>query len=291
MKPAVDAHLKETLDNKLKELESKLDSDVVYFSGNISEGYIKFFRDFIEELKCDNVKRNKLCIFLRTFGGTAIAAEKMVNIVRFHYSEEVNFIILDYAMSAGTIFCMSGDNIYMDYYSCLGPIDPQVQVGDQLVPALGYLDKVNELIAKSANNVLTNAEFVLLQNQDLAKLRSYEQAKELSISLLKEWLVKYKFKNWTAHQSNPTKIGQPVTQDEKEERATQVAEILSDNNIWNSHGRHIGINKLRNILKLKIDDISDDLELYKLAREYNDLVGDYADKQFNGTFMHSRTFI
>ena len=42
----------------------------------------------------------------------------------------MNFIVPEYAYSAGTIFCMSGDNIYMDYYSVLGPIDPTVQNKD-----------------------------------------------------------------------------------------------------------------------------------------------------------------
>ena len=37
----------------------------------------------------------------------------------------------------------------MDYYSVLGPIDPQVNRGEGLVPALGYLKKYDELIEKS----------------------------------------------------------------------------------------------------------------------------------------------
>ena len=91
---------------------------------------------------------------------------------------------------------MSGDEIWMDYFSVLGPIDPQVQNKDgRFVPALGYLDKVNELIEKAKNNTLTNAEFLILRDFDLAELRHYEQAKELTITLLKRWLAKYKFKN------------------------------------------------------------------------------------------------
>ena len=34
---------------------------------------------------------------------------------------------------------MSGDAIFMDYFSVLGPIDPQLPKGDTMVPALGYL--------------------------------------------------------------------------------------------------------------------------------------------------------
>lgn len=65
--------------------------------------------------------------------------EKMVEIIRNKY-QKVYFVVPDYAMSAGTIFCMSGEKIYMDYSSSLGPIDPQVYNGKEFVPALAYLD-------------------------------------------------------------------------------------------------------------------------------------------------------
>lgn len=105
--------------------------------------------------------------------------ERYVNIIRHHYSE-VNFIVPDYAYSAGTIFCMSGDSIYMD----LGPIDPQVQNKEgKWVAALGYLDKVNEYIEKAKLGTLTNVEFAILKDFDLAELRSFEQARDLTIDL------------------------------------------------------------------------------------------------------------
>ena len=53
---------------------------------------------------------------------------------------------------------MSGDEIWMDYFSVLGPIDPQVKNKEgKFVPALGYLDKVNSLIDKARNGSLTIA--------------------------------------------------------------------------------------------------------------------------------------
>ena len=39
-------------------------------------------------------------------------------------------IVPDGAMSAGTIFALSADRIMMDYFSCLGPIDPQIEKDD-----------------------------------------------------------------------------------------------------------------------------------------------------------------
>ena len=48
----------------------------------------------------------------------------MVETLRHHY-DIVDFVVPTHAYSAGTIFVMSGDSIYMDYYSRLGPIDPK----------------------------------------------------------------------------------------------------------------------------------------------------------------------
>ena len=111
----------------------------------------------------------------------------------------------------------------MNYYSTLGPIDPQVPNKEgHLVAALGYLDKINELLDKAKRNELTQAEFLILKDFDLAELRSYEQAKELAIDMLKKWLTTYKFKDWTIHSD-----GSAVTQEEKEHltaRLRQAAE-------------------------------------------------------------------
>lgn len=290
MKRAIDAHVHRQLNADLAKIEKLLNSDVVFYSGDILEGYIKGFRDFIEEIKKEE-KYEKLSIILRSNGGSGIAVERMVNIVRRHYGE-VQFIVPDYAYSAGTLFCMSGDEIYMDYSACLGPIDPQVELEKgQLVPALGYLDKVNELVEKSRKNELTDAEFALLQSQDFAKLTYYEQAKELSISLLESWLVKYKFKNWNIHQSNPSKQGQEVTPEEKQQRAKEIGDQLSDNKRWHTHGRPINIDVLTNELRLKINNLDNYPNLKRKIRAYNDLMCDYVDKNMMEPFVHSRRFI
>jgi len=213
----------------------------------------------------------------------------LVEIIRFHY-KEVYFVVPDEAMSAGTVFCMSGDKIYMDYSSSLGPVDPQVYNGKDWVPALGYLDQVEKMIAKSASGTITTAELIILQNQDLAMLSRYEQAKNLTITLLKKWLVEYKFKDWTTHQTTASKLNQPVTIREKEERAEQIAKDLSDNKVWHSHGRNISAATLRTKLRLKIEDYSLDAALRPLIRAYSDLLTDYIQKNAHQFFMHHRCY-
>lgn len=291
MKPPVDTSIQKLLLEKLLDIESQFQSDVLTYFGPILDGNENIVLDIIEDLATDPDKKEKLLVVLTTTGGSAIAVERYVNIIRKHYNE-VSFVIPDYAYSAGTIFCMSGDNIYMDYFSVLGPIDPQVQNKEgKWVAALGYLDKVNELIKKAQDNILTQAEFLILKDIDLAELRGYEQAKELTIDLLKKWLVKYKFKNWNKHQTNPDKLGIDVTDKEKEERAEDIADKLGNNKIWKSHGRPINIETLEKELKLKIEDYSNEKQIREAIRSYYGLLSDYVQKNKFSIFVQTRKFI
>jgi membrane-bound ClpP family serine protease len=290
MKPNVHGTIKGLLNEKLVELETQINSDVFCYYGAIIDGIENDILGFIEELASDADKKDTLTIILTTTGGSAFAVERYVNIMRHHYSI-INFIIPDYAYSAGTIFCMSGDNIYMDYFSALGPIDPQVQNKEgKWVAALGYLDKVNDAIAKSKTGTLTEAEFLWIKDLDLSELRSYEQAKELTNDLLKKWLVQYKFKNWDKHQTTPNLIGQDVTAEQKVAKAEEIANQLNDNTKWKSHGRPINIEDIRK-LGLKIEDFTTDAALRPLVRDYYQLLKDYISFTQNPIFVHTRKFI
>lgn len=288
MKSNLDTTIHDLLNQKILELEEHFDADIFTYYGLIIDGNEVPILKIIEQLADPKTKRKRLFIILTTGGGSAIAVERYVNMVRHHY-EEVNFIIPDYAYSAGTIFCMSGDEIHMDYYSVLGPIDPQVQNKEgKLVAALGYLDKVNELIEKSQKDTLSNAEFIILKDFDLAELRQYEQAKELTIDLLKKWLVKYKFKNWTKHQTTLAILDTEVTQGQKLQRAEEIADALSSHNRWKSHGRPINIDILKDELKLKIEDYSNNTVRKELIRGYYELLTDYIVSKNQTIFVHTK---
>lgn len=163
----------------------------------------------------------------------------------------------------------------MDYLSVLGPIDPQVRTKDgHYVAALGYLDKINTLLQQARDNTLSNAEFLILKDFDLADLRSYEQAKELTIDLLNRWLVKYKFKNWEKDHTT------------KENKAKEIADKLSDNNVWKSHGRPIHKERLEE-LRLKISDLSD-LNCYSKIRELYHLLREYTQISSSQVWIQTR---
>jgi len=102
-------------------------------------------------------KRPNLLVIIDTPGGIVEVVERLVRIFRHSY-QEVWFLIPDRALSAGTVLVMSGDRIFMDYHSCLGPIDPQVERDGKLVPALSYLVQYSRLIRKASEQGLSSAE-------------------------------------------------------------------------------------------------------------------------------------
>lgn len=285
MKSPIDDTLKQLLQTRLKALEEHLNADVLVYYGSLAPVSANLFAKLIEELKLDKVKHDKLYVILTTMGGSAEVVERYVNILRHHYAE-VNFIVPDYAYSAGTIFCMSGDNIFMDYISVLGPIDPQVPNKDgKYVAALGYLDKINEFIDKAAKGTLTNAELIWLKDLDLGEIRSFEQARDLTTDLLTKWLATYKFKKWASHSNNTC-----VTSDEKQQRAVEIATELSDNKKWKSHGKGISIAELQ-ALKLKIEDYSKNQDLRVLIRDYYNAMDEYVRMKNLNIFIQNRVFL
>ncbi len=279
------AVVQENLDRHLDEIEKALDRDAVAIYGPIVHGLETLVRDAIERLDNRNAARRAV-IIVNTQGGTVEVIERMVDTIRTFY-DDVTFIVPDRAMSAGTIFVMAGDSIMMDYFSRLGPIDPQLQKDDGFVPALSYLIQYERLIQKDREGKLTNAEYALLSKFDLAELHQFEQARELSITLLKKWLAKYKFKNWLTTETTK----KAVTPAMREERAKKIATELSDNTRWHSHGRGISRETLEgDDIKLKIDDLGSNKPLQSSVRKYHHCLSDFMRTMKTPIFVHSRAY-
>jgi len=185
------------------------------------------------------------------------------------------------------VFALSGDAIMMDYFSALGPIDPQVQGRDgKLIPALAYLIQFDRLSAKAAAGQLTTVELALAQKLDLGELQTFAEARELSIELLKRWLVNYKFKDWQLTETNKT----PVTPAMREARADEIAKALMNPQRWHSHGRAIPMSVLRDELKLRIDDFGANAELSKVIHRYVAVLREFMLFSEVNPFVHTRGF-
>ena len=270
----------EWLNNQLLEMEQHVDKDVLGIFGDITENIAIRVRLALEGMGKTKKRRKTILIILTTRGGSIEATKTIVNTLRNFY-DTVHFLVPVEAMSAGTVLVMSGDKIYMDYFSRLGPIDPQILRNKEYVPALSYLRQYEKMRERAENGTLTRADMVLLDKLDLAELDSIELAKDLSVFLITEWLSDYKFKDW-----NDKKTGLPVDKNKKQKRAREIAEKLNDQEKWFVHGHGIHMDVLRNELRLVIDDYSQDGKLKPLVWKYWWMV-------FDGypSLVHSREFI
>jgi hypothetical protein len=106
---------------------------------------------------------------------------------------------------------------------------------------------------------LSTAEMEILLSFDQGQLYFFEQARDLSVSLLEEWLVKYKFKDWKTTEK-----------------------------LWNSHSIGISMERLRDILNIKIDDFGSDQKLSDAVRRYHGLLSDYMARMNHKSVVHTR---
>jgi Serine dehydrogenase proteinase len=277
----VDLLVRRQLDAHLAELERLFQADCLTSVGPIAFQIDDVIRDEIEGLQN---KKEKLIFIIESNGGYAETARRISDTLRHHY-KFVEFIIPSYAMSAATILVMSGDAFHMDYYSVLGPIDPQVDDGDgNLIPALGYLIRYEELLDKANKGNISSAELNILLSFDQGKLYSYEQGRDLSRSLLEEWLVKYKFKDWQTTETH----GRPVTPEMKKDRATDIANKLNDTRRWNSHGMGISMDILKSDINLKVEDFGADACINNAIKTYHKLLLDYMAVNSYIRIVHTR---
>jgi len=267
-------------------LATLFEADVISINAPIEYGLDKHIRHEIEAIsEFKSIQKgdepsvedySKLIILLTTNGGSVDVVERITRVFREHY-ETVEYIIPSHAYSAGTVLALSGNKIWMDYFSVLGPIDPQFSFGkNQWVPGMGYLSKYQELLtqingAQDPNK--TRAQIaVLLEKFDPNALFQIEQAIEHSKSLLVDWLPKFKFKDWDLTETSKIK----VTDSMKKDRTTAIADILGNAEHWYSHGRGISMSDLQSDrIKLKIDDFRSNKEHNSNIRHYNGLFEDY----------------
>jgi len=198
--------------------------------------------------------KRKIDIFIATPGGSAEVVNLFVEALRPRF-DEVDFIVPYKAMSAGTLWALSGDRIWMDSRAFLGPLDPQVPSKDgSFVPAqalIMLLKKIQDdgqaAIARSENPPWSLIR--LLDQMDQRQLGAAMSSTEYVINAASSYLERYKFRNWTAHRSS----GASVTLEEKRIRADEVARQLASHEKWKAHGHAISREVLSGELRIEID--------------------------------------
>ncbi len=208
---------------------------------------------FSEMLSLIPNNEKSLDIILITPGGSAQQVAMFVEKLRPRF-ENVAFILPNIAMSAGTIFVMSGDEIIMDARAHIGPIDPQIpDKNGRYVPAQAILTLIDDiksrgekLLKRGQNPPWTDLQ--ILRQIDGKEIGNAISASDYSIELVETYLLNFKFKHWHTHSSS----AKPVTDEEKQKRAHEIAKLLCDHSTWKTHSRGINRDVAWDICKLKV---------------------------------------
>ncbi len=214
-----------------------------------------------------NMKGSALDLILETPGGSGETAEDIIRAIRSKY-DDFAVIIPGRAKSAGTIMALAGNEILMEPTSSLGPIDAQLAWEGKGFSADALLKGVERIKGEVTSTGALNRTYIpMLQRISPGELESAQNALDFATDLVKRWLVKYKFQSWDQHSST----GNPVTLEEKEVRAEEIAVALCDQSRWFTHGRSIKIDDLKD-LRLNIVDYSENKKLADAMRRYYTLL-------------------
>lgn len=136
---------------------------------------------------------HKADLMINSPGGDANAAEKLLKMCRFRFSEEFNVIVPNYAKSAATMIALGADRIFMGYLSELGPVDPQIQVilptgQTQLIPARAYIQGLENMRDRITRGELSTVFVPILAQIRPEMIAMCQEAIEFSKDFLRRWL-------------------------------------------------------------------------------------------------------
>lgn len=266
--PKVGLDLVDEIIRGLTEIETFRSRPCLAYVGNvIKPGNGESGIDSLDDLPfAEMVRRvpqgeDKVDVFLSTRGGSAHQVSRFVNCLRAKF-KEVDFLIPSFCMSAGTLFALSGNRIWMNPLACLGPIDPQVPTKDgRYVPAQALLLLIGEL-QRQGDEAMREGHPVpwtavrIVDSLDKKELGDAITATHYSRMMASQFLQQFKFNGWTIRETSR----QPVTPEYKEARANEIATGLVSHDRWLSHGHAIPRDVLWNEIKLHIDHPPPDLE-------------------------------
>lgn len=207
-----------------------------------------------------NIDKTNIDIYIETPGGSGEAAEEIVRWLRKKF-DSINYVISGEAKSAGTILALSGNEISMTQSGSLGPIDAQMKIGRSTISAYDYMDWIKEKqkLAEKEKK-LSPFDATVIAQISPGELRSVENGLEFAKDLVENWLISYKFKDWSKTETN----GLIVSQEMKLKRAEKIADELTNHGKWRSHGRSLKIEDLEEI-GLKINKIDENKDLVDIV--------------------------
>jgi hypothetical protein len=127
------------------------------FSTQVAPDVLPYFKKILKKIG----DTKKITLALCTNGGLLDTPWPLVNLIRGH-CQEFEVVILDKALSAGTMISLGADKIVMTRYASLSPIDPAANIPDannqvkhvEIEDIIGYIDFVKDKIGITEQTAL-----------------------------------------------------------------------------------------------------------------------------------------
>jgi len=193
---------------------------------------------------CRGLEGPNLDLVLHSPGGSAEATASIVRYLRRQF-EDIRVFVPVAAMSAATMWALSGNRIVMGKHSQLGPIDPQLVTPGGQFPARGIIEQFERARQEcSEDPSLLGAWLPMLQQYGPSLLVQCERAEELARRLVGEWLEAYMF----------------AGENDAAEKAGRIAAYFGDYGRHQSHNLGIDRDQAREE-GVRIEDLESDPSL------------------------------
>jgi len=174
-----------------------------------------------------NAEERELDLFLHSPGGSAEAAESILEYLRTQF-DHIRVVVPVAAMSAATMLALGADELIMGHHSQLGPIDPQFTVYTPEGPRSAPADAIKEQFRMARDECAADpaklaAWLPILRMYGPGLLAQCEDQIALSKELVSRWLERYMF-------AGDADAGT---------KAADVAAWFSDYPEFRSHGRRV----------------------------------------------------
>ena len=212
-------------------LENKPNLDAQILS--ISLGDMAGFMEAVS-----NVTERELDLFLHSPGGSAEAAESLIEYLRTRF-DHIRVVVPIAAMSAATMLALGADEIMMGAHSQLGPIDPQFTLftpeGPRSAPAQAILDQFEMAKEQCKDPANLAAWLPILRAYLPGLLAQCDSQRQLAEDFVAKNLERYMLKG-------------------DADRAKAAAHWFAEFTEFKSHGRRVSREKCRE-LGLNVTDL------------------------------------
>ena len=136
----------------IEKIEENLGGNVLLYVANFQHPMNSIdYMDIrpVEDALISFKPESNIIFIMNSPGGIIDIADKIVRMIKSLKSSKFTFVVPSAAKSAATMIALASDEIIMGEVSELGPIDPQIRIGEQYLSALSYtgiLDRIKKWV-------------------------------------------------------------------------------------------------------------------------------------------------